>query len=142
MDEELLEDLKDYVSKDPRIKRLDASDCHKLYEAVARHFGFPKDAIWWWEHVPKSAVRISYNGNDGIACLESILPQQEGLMAIFITDDDPSPWVCFTGPAAALLQLLRSHRFFEYFIVDPSMNWIVFDTHDNSLIGLGLNRGR
>lgn len=55
---------------------------------------------------------------------------------MFITDDSQPPWICIRGEKDLLIELLREHRFFEYFVVDMEAKWIIFDTHHDVIMKL------
>jgi hypothetical protein len=53
---------------------------------------------------------------------------------LVITDDELPPWVVVSGAWNGVRHLLSEARFFEFFVVNTSLRWIVFDTHDNRLV--------
>jgi hypothetical protein len=146
MDAELLKSLSDYTQENSRVTVLPADETSELATQVARHFGFSMNGRWWWEELPKAgATSISYtSGEDGLGALLKVIPEASQHVLLFVTDDEPPPWPCIGGAVGPLVAMLRQQRFFEYFIVDSTMQWIVFDTHHNQLIvfGEGLRRSK
>lgn len=69
--------------------------------------------------------------------LRQIVPDLSEPPLLFVTDDEPPPWPCVVAPIPVLVDMLREQRFFEYFIVDPRFQWVIFDTHHNALVGFG-----
>jgi hypothetical protein len=137
MDTDLFDAIKDYASNHQEVKVLDPDEAERLRNLVADHFCFPKDGIWWWQSAPGSSMMIPYEGTDGLERLLGILRDIGAPAYLFITDDEPAPWPCVSGHPHALVDMVREQRFFEYFVVDPEMKWIIFDTHHNSLVCYG-----
>jgi len=137
MDDELVKSIRDYVFASREVMALDDDKAEKLRLLVADRFNLPRNHVWWWESLPKAAVCLSYGGGDeGLERLSTVLPAGASLR-LFATDDSLPPWPCVCGTSTALIDMLREQRFFEYFIVDPELNWIVFDTHHNVLMAYG-----
>jgi hypothetical protein len=59
------------------------------------------------------------------------------IIELVVTDEEPAPWLVFTGPASDILELISGQRYFEYMITDHSHAWIAFDTHHNELVLCG-----
>lgn len=136
MDLELFQTITAHASTSPEIRVLDTEEAEQLSHLVAERFGFPLDRIWWWEVLPDDAVAVPYEGQQGLDRLLEVLPYQKELL-LFVTDDMLPPWPCVSGTSMALVNMLRELRFFEYFVVDSELKWIVFDNHHNVLFALG-----
>ena len=132
MDTQLIKSIKSYTNRSTTLKFLEPHEADQLRATIARRFGFPESRIWWWETLPNDG--ISYSDNKGFDKLEQLLSAKKSPLYLFVTDDEPPPWPCITGPLESLVQLLREERFFEYFIVNHNLDWILFDTHHNRLI--------
>lgn len=137
MDIELLQSLEGLAAAMEDTKLLMSDQAEQLCLRIANHFGFPYTSLWWWEHLPKDAKAFSYNGTEGLDQLLEMLPDASMPALMFATDDEPAPWPCVSGSCDSLVRIIREQRFFEYFIVDPQLKWIVFDTHHNVLIAFG-----
>ena len=137
MDAELSAAISNYVIANGGTRVLVPDEAEFVRAQVARRFGFTDKQTWWWNYVPSPIKSVTYPDGDGLRRLAEILPLGEQRLFLFTTDDDPPPWLCVSGPRQAVLDLVAELRFFEFFIVDEKMTWIVFDTHHNTLIGHG-----
>ncbi len=138
MDDELSSAISTYLAATPETRLLKADEAELVRMEVARRFGFSVRQVWWWEHLPSPTESLAYSdGCEGLRLLSTVLPAGTQRAYLFATDDDPPPWLCVSGPPHALLDLVAQLRFFEFFIVDDGMTWIVFDTHHNTLVGYG-----
>jgi len=93
--------------------------------------------VWWWEGLPDQAMRVPYADQEGLHIVLKIISETSDRLILFVTDDSCAPWMCVSGTASGLVDMLREQRFFEYFIVNSTMDWILFDTHHNSIVILG-----
>lgn len=137
---ELLKSIRRYLSEHPEIKVLEAEESERLRLLIASRFGLVTERTWWWERLPKEAVSLPYSDEEGLDLLLNILPTPTAPFWLFVTDDNPPPWTCIYGTGTNLIEMLREQRFFEYFIVNAGLNWMVFDTHHNTLVMLGTTR--
>ena len=134
MDTQLINSIKKHASTSATLRLLEPHEADQLRISVANRFGFPETLVWWWETLPNDATHLSYSDDNGFDKLRQILSTKSGPLCLFVTDDEPPPWPCITGPIEPLIRLLKEERFFEYFIVDHNLDWILFDTHHNKLI--------
>jgi hypothetical protein len=137
MDSELKEAINSYSDDHPQLRVLASDEAESIRTKVALRFGFREGQAWWWERLPPSSRSFAYSEGEGLAQLMAMAPNRIEPVYLFVTDDDPPPWLCLSGPLQALVEMLNELRFFEYFIIDQSMRWIVFDTHHNALIAHG-----
>jgi hypothetical protein len=137
MDTDFLSDLSDALQRSPEVRRLRGEDAEALEQRVAHRFGFPAAHAWWWEQLRPPVRSFEYGQGDGLSVLHSSLPSGSRDSYLFLTDDNPPPWICLQGPVDSLIRVLRELRFIECFFVDESLSWILFDTHHNAVIGTG-----
>gem|GEM_PF-3337579 len=57
---------------------------------------------------------------------------------LVVTDDGDPPWPVYTGDANKIILMLSESRFFEYILAAHDLSWIIFDTHMNKLVSLGI----
>ena len=134
MDAALRNDLFAFVARIPSARWLGDDEAESLRVRVAARFGWVEGRLWGWEARPAHATSISYGGTDGVARLEELLPASSAPLYLFVTDDEAPPWPCVCAPKSVLAELVREHRFFEYFVVDAALEQIVFDTHHDTLV--------
>ena len=137
MDAELSGAISSCVATRPETALLKADEAEVLRTEIAHRFGFSDRELWWWEHLGSPVRSVAYSDGEGLRLLSAVLPPRTRRAFLFVTDDDPPPWLCVSGPPHALLDLVAQLRFFEFFILDEDMTWIVFDTHHNTLVGHG-----
>ncbi len=137
MDGELAKAIGSGLSTNPEVLLLQQDEAERVRTQVARHFGFSDRQAWWWQNVSSTRKLLTYSAGEGLELLSSLIPAGTQRTYVFVTDDDPPPWLCLSGPPQALLDLVAAQRFFEFFLVDEDMTWIIFDTHDNTFVGHG-----
>jgi hypothetical protein len=137
MDHELAKSLRTYCAAHSKLAILEIEETNSLRVTIARRFGFELEQIWWWEHVPREHVCVSYTNQDGLDFLASTLSATTDPLLLFVTDDNPAPWMCISGDGNSLIEMLREQRFFEYFIVNRDLGWVLFDTHQNAMMLVG-----
>jgi hypothetical protein len=140
MDTDLLAEITRELRRIPEARLVSSGEADALQQRVAQRFGLPVGRAWWWEHLRHPVTSRVYGQADGLSVLHESLPESALEPYLFLTDDNPPPWICVQGPGDALIRLLRELRFVECFLVDDSLSWIVFDTHHNSLVGQGALR--
>lgn len=137
MDQELCDGIRVYVAANPDLRLLNADETESLRKEVARRFGISDQQLWWWENLPLPTRSLAYSAGEGLQLFLENVPSGTQMAFLFVTDDDPPPWVCVSGPPQALIGLLAQLRFVECFMVDEAVNWVIFDTHHNMLVGCG-----
>jgi hypothetical protein len=107
-----------------------------LIQAIMQRYLTSPASRWWWNSLKVPSKTIDYGEQDGLAILLEVLPDRTDLILI-VTDEALVPSGAVRGTAAQLNQLLRGCSFFEFAIVPADLEWIVFDTHHNVLVGAG-----
>ena len=136
LDAELIAEVRSTVRDFPDVRELPQHEASEvIHEAGKRHI-VDVDRVWWWTSLRGECPSLSHEGSDGLEVLGSLLPL-DAIAYLVITDDEPPPWLVLRGRSSELLAVLRDLRFCEYFIVSSEYDWIVFDTHDNTLVVAG-----
>lgn len=129
--------VRDYVRRHEALELVLPTTLEELTETVAEAFVQDRDSLWWWDALAVRSASDSYGENDGLARVQDMLNGLAGRLFVVVTDDERPPWLGVRGKLQPLLMMLREHHFFEYFIVDESVSWILFDTHHNTLVLAG-----
>lgn len=137
MDADLISDLGRAINQYPQVCPLSNDAAEILHQRVAKCFGFSTTSSWWWAHMRLPTKSFAYGQSDSLTIIQSSLPSDTSEVFLFVTDDNPPPWPCLSGPIEDLILVLRDLRFVECFFVDASLTWILFDTHENVVIGSG-----
>lgn len=133
----LLQSIRKLTSTLLNVKELDEQSAIKLTENVGELFVGNINSTWWWESLAKKYHTIVYGDADGLKVLEKLLLNNQQVF-LFVTDDEPKPWCVFEGDIKDILYILSEERFFEYFLVSINLDWVIFDTHHNSLVVTGI----
>ncbi len=113
---------------------LDTESTRDICRWVGERLGKGPGDCWWWENAPGVKLLDNYSEADGIAALRAALACQESEVTLVITDDDFPPWNAIRGDLDIICYCLEELPFFEYFLVDESRSWVLFDTHHNELL--------
>jgi len=135
---ELATSIHDYAEQRPALIALNSDEVERVTALVAAAFVREPNCRWWWETLAVPASAHPYDLEiDGLRWVEQLLGTFSGPFTLVITDDQFPPWEAVRGSLDGLVAMVGDHRCFEYFIVDDSLSWILFDTHHNDLVIAG-----
>lgn len=137
MDADLLDELDEASRKVAGVIRVPTEVATAYVHGLAAAFVADPSNFHWWESLKGDSTQISYDNDDGLAALERILGEQAEIRLV-VTDETAPPWPVYAGSATQLIAVLRECRFCEYMVASPDMSWVVFDTHMNELVSVGL----
>ena len=141
IDEELVREIAEAAAL-ASIRELGEPDAARVTASLGRTFvGSGADGRWWWERSIGRTVVLPYGDRDGLSFLDALL-EGEASVVMIPTDDEPPPWPAFAGSPGGMVGLLRELPPFEYTMTNDARNWIVFDTHHDTLIVGGRLCGR
>ena len=137
LDKDLCDSIAGFVSSGHAgLTILDRAHAASLVGEVAERFVSDANALWWWESLADEPWEIAYRDTDGLQEIERLLQKATTPLYLVVTDDEHPPWLVVRGELGAIIALLREQRVFEFFIVDESRSWVIFDTHHGSLSSL------
>jgi hypothetical protein len=137
LDADLLDELDEASRNVAGVIRLPTEVATAYVHGLATAFVADPSNFRWWESLKGGATPIPYDNDDGLATLERILAWQ-GEVRLVVTDETAPPWPVYAGSATQLIAMLRECRFCECMVASPDMSWVVFDTHMNELVSVGL----
>ena len=137
LDIDLVEELDEASRKIPGVSRMSPMAAAAYVEGLAEAFVADASRLHWWEALKGTASRVRYGKADGLVKLEGLLAEHADVRLV-VTDEEEPPWPVYAGTALQLLAMLRECRFCECVLAAPDMRWVVFDTHMNELVTLGL----
>ena len=137
IDQELIEDIHRASVGLATFHELNLVDSENIIAKISKKYISDTSKVWWWESLESDSFTIEYGEEDGLKILENLISNDQTVF-LFVTDDEPEPWNIFKGDFSEVLNVLKEQRFFEYFIVSEEIEWIVFDTHHNSLVIAGI----
>lgn len=136
MDDELINEIRSVAHDMGCVTELDKKEVQEIYDKINSRFIKEEKKIWWWESLSIPSTSIEYGEHDGLSLIREIIKNNLKVL-IFITDDEAPPWPAFEGKLEDILEIIKSQRFFEYFLTSKDCKWLIFDTHHNSLIVTG-----
>ncbi len=141
--QELLGEIRALLPVHMGVRELSGSESAEFEVSVQRRFVQDSDALYWWDSLRTESVSLDYGDADGLAWLGKLIPSGQDVR-LFVTDDEPGPWPAFAGEFGALKRLVDELHYFEFFFVGENRDWVIFDTHHNTLVVTGnlLERAR
>lgn len=137
LDAELVDELDEASRNVPGVVRLPTLVAVAYVRSLAESFVADASGLHWWEYLKGDATPIPYESGNGLTALQSLLCDQTAICLV-VTDEEEPPWPVYAGSAIQLIAMLRQCRFCEYMVASRDMSWIVFDTHMNELVSVGL----
>lgn len=93
---------------------------------------------WWWESFKEPHYRLSFKDGRAYSCFELLFdPHEQVWFVACDSTHDPSKLWLFQGTIMAIKQLLHEHTPFEYYVVSKKYAWLVCETAQYVLYGLG-----
>ena len=129
--------MRDSVNLSPKVVRaLPDSEGEHIYRKALRHFVPDGEPRWWWEHFASSTI-VEFQAGGGWQHIPKFVPDS-GERVWFIVEDDSLPFypVYETTPSA-ISEIIPECYGFEYYIVQREFQWLLCETHHNSVIGVG-----
>jgi hypothetical protein len=113
-----------------------------ITEQIAKRFTKlsqnPLKCRWWWENFkePTRSVKLS----EPLSTVADLLGPNEiywFIVEAWEAGKKESAFWLYEMSGQAILLILREVHFFEYYIVDRKMTWLLCENHHNFLIGVG-----
>ncbi len=136
MDSELIGDIRSAASSMATMHELADIDAEGSANKIATLYVQDASKIWWWESLSVESRIIEYGETDGLKRIEEVV-DGDAWVFLFVSDDEPRPWLAFEGQLTQVLEVISEQRFFEYMLADKTLEWVIFDTHHNSLVIAG-----
>ena len=112
------------------MKRIEAAFVMK--NSTNTHFN------WWWESFKRQRHSIYFENGKAYNCLDTLLDEHEKVW--FVACDsgyDPSKFWLFEATVKTIKLVVSEHYAFEYYIVSKKYDWLLCETHHDTLVGLG-----
>lgn len=132
MDNQLIIEINNFIDA----KKLDCSCVSELmatpiFDKLVICFSFDLLNRYLWIDA-NIKEEITYDNNyEWEISLSTLLKNFDDRVYLVVTDDEFYPWAMFECKVELILDILSEHQYFEYFIFDKSMEYILFDTHEN-----------
>ncbi len=137
VDSELVDELDAASIRVGGITRMPPDAATAFIKRLAEIFVVDPSRLHWWESLKGSAFHLSYGDADGLTKLAEWVGEKADARLV-VTDDEDPPWPVYSGDATKIIAMLRECRFCEYILAAHDMSWIIFDTHMNELVSVGL----
>ena len=115
---------------------LDRQELDGLVDAIHHQYLSDPASTWWWNSLRVPSGTLAYGDRDGLSILMDVLPEQSNV-TLLVTNESAIPIGAVRGDAEQLHTIIADCPFFEFAIVPASLDWILFDTHHNVLVGAG-----
>ena len=138
LDSELLQELDDASHKSSGTARLPDDAAAAYVQRIAETCVGDPCTTYWWDSLKVPATRVPYGEAAGLAIIEDWLGDRADVRLV-VTDDEGPPWPVYAGTARQLVAILRECRFCEFMMGAKDASWVVFDTHMNELVCVGLD---
>ncbi|HWK02140.1 MAG TPA: hypothetical protein VNS58_00815 [Puia sp.] len=107
----------------------------QLIIRLAEKFSFEiKQLFMWANKNPAEVYDYQKTPNQWEHLLLRSLANFSDRIFLVVTNEDFFPWKVLDCKKDNCIKLLTELPYFEYFIFDDSMDYVLFDTHDNALI--------
>lgn len=117
----------------PDVDVLTADELQTVVRHVIERFVADSGSRWWWEHLRGPSKSIAYE-DDPFALLASRI-EPDSQLILLLTNESPVPEGAVRGSMSSLREIVFETTGCEYALLPPSLDWIVFDTHHNTLVG-------
>lgn len=136
MNDGLIYELKKTSESFSTVAMLNEREAKELILDISNRYVTDINKIWWWESLSTECERIEYGDSDGLKIIREKFTE-DPVVLLFVSDDNPQPWPVFRGVLSEILELIGEVHFFEYILADQNLNWLIFDTHHNTLVITG-----
>jgi len=138
MDIELLSEIHNEMTNIGGIIEISDDKASSITNKIAKNYINDRSLVWWWEGLSVSHFEINYGDEYSWLIIKKIVPNMNQSVYLFVTDDEPEPWPVFNGSLKNIGELISELWRFEYFITDENFEWLIFDTHHNTLVISGV----
>lgn len=139
IDIELLNELERASESIGGVARLPVEQADDFVRDLAERFVADPSAARWWEALNRDATRVPYGDRDGLELVGGWL-NPRSIVRLVATDEQNPPWPVYEGETEKIVAMLRECRFFEFLLAPKELDWVMFDTHSNEIICVGLTR--
>ena len=137
IDPNLFKEIREIVACHQDLRELDSSEAESIVGKIVEKFVEDVNQVWWWRSLKRESVTLPYDEADCFGLLTRLLGSETTEVFLIVTDDEPQPWLMFSGQFESIRTVLTELRFFEFFITNQDCSWLVFDTHHNALVVVG-----
>lgn len=118
------------------VEKLDTAASRTIIEKTAEVLIEDRKKIWWWDSIRPDVLSAHKQIADGYSRLADVCPEETCYLVV--TDDlEDSYWAVYSLETRLLKQLIGDCHAFEYLVVSPDFDWVVFENHHDMLIGAG-----
>lgn len=120
----------------PSITELSVEDAADYLRALIATYVQDPNRVWLWESLKPPHKEFCYGDGNGLQLVCDLI-RGNPRVCLMVTDDESPPWPAFEGSLQQIVELIGRQHFFEYALVDPKLDWVLFDTHHNSIVVAG-----
>lgn len=135
MDKDLLKEIQSVVVDNGRGCFVSDEKAAQLIRDLSAQFSFDISKLFIWAN--KNLHTIYEYGDDPEKwkdTLQNLLDRFDEDIFIAVSNEVFYPWQILSCRKQGVVELLQQLPPFEYFIFDSSLQYVVFDTHDNFFV--------
>lgn len=135
MDKDLFKAIQSALPGNPGCDFVPEEKATQLITDLAAKFSFDLTKLFIWAQ--KDLHNIYEYGDDRNqweTTIQDLSKRFDEEVFLCITNEEFYPWKVLKGKKPAVIALLTDLPKFEYFVFDATLQYIVFDTHDNFFV--------
>jgi hypothetical protein len=134
MNDELQDEIRRGLRVATGVTALSSAQSLAFVGRVGSKFVEDASSVLWWESLSRMPTVLPYGSESWLDVLRQALGVRGKRFLLAITDESPPPWSVFEADLDSLLHFLCELRYCEYFVSNPELDWVLFDTHHNEII--------
>jgi len=134
IEDEITEAIKHITSLTYGINRLADKEVENLLDNILNIFVYDRSQRWWWTALKYVEYKEIIETGEGFKYLFQHLPSITQECWFIVDDEDSNTHLVYSIHPYLLPVLLAECSFFEYYIIDKEMSWLLCENHHNQII--------
>lgn len=118
--------------EDQEIPYEEPSDKIKILSEIQSKFIIGNPRAWWMSLATEPTIQ-AFDDNTGYLHLCELAPAHSGDIW-FVVDEDNEDKLIFSAPLNKIPSVLENCRFFEYYVVDKDLKWVIAENDHGDLL--------
>ena len=115
---------------------LPEQEASPIHASIEAHFVKEAGLRWWWEAFRDlTTTQTHFAEGTGWSFLSRIAPPESGLVW-FVVENHPHFVLC-EASVEAIQSVIGECWAFEYYVVSPSLDWLVCENHHDVMYAIG-----
>ena len=117
-------------------RELPDKEAEEIYWKALRFFVSEGEPRWWWEHFV-ACTCTDFPAGDGWRHIPEFVPDTSERVWFIVEDDSLSFYPVYKATPTAICEVIGECYAFEYYIVQREFQWLLCETHHNTMIAVG-----